>query len=492
MTKSTATALAPELPNNIEAERAILGGILLQNSALETVCEKIVPENFFHVNHKKIYEAMLAIHEDELPIDEIHLIEWLSQAKTLEVAGGAGYISALTDGRPAVANISNYADIVRDKARLRKLIKETEFVQKRALEGWANIADLEEQFRDAIETNTSIVSSNGNGNGNGRKISYSTSEFLQKDWPEPEYLVQGIIAKGSSSMIVAMPHSLKSFFTIGLAYACSVPTEKALGRLIVPKAVRTMLVQVEESGAEMKKRVREFLATKQFQNIEPDNVRIVPREEFPREGFTMRWAKKIVQEATEFKADLIVFDVIRRLFIGHGDINGPADSAIFLEMFDSIRDVTGANTLLVHHKNKKDAEMMYSAAGSINFSGWAKTFMEFKNKKIIPGNVSTVEIETDTAYGVSADPMRMVLDLTSPMPLRLESIDEGDDLADALHQMDTEWTIRTLMEVLSNTRTTAQRKIKAWEKTGQIVKVAGGKKGRGGLAIYTKGSFLPQ
>jgi len=488
MTRPALTPLDPQMPNNIEAERAILGGIMLHNSALETVADKIIPENFFHVNHKKIYEAILALHEDELPMDDIHVIEWLSQAKTLDLAGGPAYIASLMDGRPKVENLGYYADMVVGKARLRKLIRETEFVQKRALEGSADIEDLEEQFRSAIEVGTAITP-NGNGNGNGHKISYSTTEFLQKDWPEPEYLIQGLLARSSSSMIVAMPHSLKSFFTIGLAYACSVSTEKALGRLVVPKPVRTMLVQVEESGAEMKKRIREFLTTKQFLEIEPDNVRIVPREEYPREGFTLKWAKKIVQEALEFKADLIVFDVVRRLFIGHGDINGPQDSATFLEMFDAIRDVTGANTLLVHHKNKKDAEMMYSAAGSINFSGWAKTFLEFKNKKHMPNNISTVEIETDTAYGVSAEPMRMVLDLSSSMPLRLESIEDGSDLSEALQQMDTEWNIRTLMEVLGIPRSSAQRRIRAWEKAGDITKVSGGKKGRGGLAMYTKGSF---
>jgi hypothetical protein len=482
MTKPN-SEIAQTLPHNIEAERAILGGIMIHNPALESVADKLTPDAFFHVNHKKIYDAILALHEDELPMDEIHVIEWLSQARTLEVAGGAGYISALLDGRPIINNLSNYADIVAGKARLRKLIRETEFVQKRALEGWANVDDLETQFRSAIE----LTEPGGNGNGNGHKISYSTTEFLQKDWPEPEYLVQGLLARNSPSMIVAMPHSLKSFFTIGLAYSCSVATEKALGRLMVPKAFRTMLVQVEESGAEMKKRIRDFLATKQFLDVDPDNVRIVPREEFPREGFTAKWAKKVVTEALEFKADLIVFDVLRRLFVGHGDMNGPQDSATFLEMIDAVRDVTGANTLLVHHKNKKDAEMMYSAAGSINFSGWAKTFIEFKNKKILPNNVSTVEIETDTAYGVSADPMRMVLDLTSIMPLRLEAIEDGDDLAEALQQMDTEWNIRTLMEVLGIPRSSAQRRIRGWEKTGAIHKVSGGKKGRGGLAVYTKG-----
>lgn len=484
----SAAATAPELPNNIEAERAILGGLMLDNSALDSVADKLVPDFFYHVNHKKIYDAILALHEDEKPMDEIHVIEWLSQAKTLESAGGPAYIASLLDGRAAIANLGHYADIVQSKARLRKIIKETEFIQRRALDGSWDASNLEDELRNSLESNAlAPTNGNGNGNGNGHHISYSTIDFLKKDWPEPEYLVQGLLARNSPAMIVAMPHSLKSFFTIGLAYSCSVATETALGKLVCAKPIRTMLIQVEEPGAEMKKRIKDFLATRQFADVDVANVRIVPREEFPRDGFTAKWAKKVVQEACEFEADLIVFDVLRRLFVGHGDMNGPQDSATFLEMIDAIRDVTGATTLLVHHKNKKDAEMMYSAAGSINFSGWAKTLIEFKNKKFMPNKVSTVEIETDTAYGASAEPMRMVLDLQSTMPLLLQAIEEGDDLADALHQMEKEWTIRTLMEVMGIPRSSAQRRLAAWEKSGKIVKVTDGKKGRGGLAVWTKG-----
>jgi RecA-family ATPase len=481
----SATATAPELPNNIHAERAVLGAIILNNSALDIVSDIVIPEDFYRAHHTILYRAMLAVHEDEKPVDLASIYDFLGDQKCRELPGGIPYISSLIDGLPDVSNVLHHAEIVASKARLRKILKEAEFLQRRILEGGADDAEqLEQQLRDAVEHKGEAIT-HANGNGNGHRISYSTMDFLKKDWPEPEYLVEGFLARNAPAMIVAMPHSLKSFFTIGLAYAASVPTEKALGRLVVRKPVRTMLIQVEEPGAEMKKRISAFLATTQFLNADPSNVRIVPREEFPQGGFTPKWAKQIVKEALEFKTDLIVFDVLRRLFIGHGDMNGPQDSARFLEMIDAIRDVTGASTLLVHHKNKKDAEMMYSAAGSINFSGWAKTFIEFKNKRMLPGGKSSVEIETDTAYGISADPMRMILDLTSPMPVLLESIEDGDGLSEALHQMDTEWNIRTLMEVMEIKRTSAQRRIKEWEKQGHIRKVSGGKKGRGGLAMYT-------
>ena len=85
------------------------------------------------------------------------------------------------------------------------------------------------------------------------------------------------------------------------------------------------------------------------------------------------------------------------------------------------------------------------------------------------------------AHGV----LRMILDLAAPYPVILQNLEDGEGLSDALSQMDTEWTIRTLIEVMGIARTNAQRRIKEWENKGHIRKVSGGKKGRGGLAIYT-------
>lgn len=485
MTRTAATQLAPELPNNIEAERAILGGILLQNSALETVADMLIPSYFFHVHHQKIYQAMLAVHEDDLPVTEIHVIEWLSQAKCLEVAMGPAYIASLQDGRPDVSNITYYANIVRDKARLRKLIKETEFVQKRAQEGWANIEDLEEQFRAAIESNTGILPANGNGNGNGH-LGSSLVDFLKMDFPPLEHLIEGLIPRGASVMIVALPHRMKSFFTTGLALACTVATDSAMGKLRVEKPVKTMLVQVEDPEETVQKRIRDFITTTQFINCNPENVWVVKRKDFT--GFTPQWCKKLVKQALEFKADIIVLDVLRRIFEGHGDLNSPTDTSKFLEMIDAIRDVTGAAIVLVHHENKKDADLMNAAAGSYNFPGWANVMIQFK-RKTMTGNVSHVEIEVDNKLGQSAEPMRMVLDLASPYPVMLQSLEDGEGLAEALHQMDTEWNIRTLIEVMGIARSSAQRRIKEWEKQNLIRKVSGGKKGRGGLAFYTSSSL---
>lgn len=477
-TNGTGAAPAPELPNNVEAERAILGGILLHNPALETVADKLVPEYFFHANHKKIYEAMLAVHEDNLPIDTIHLFERLEQDHALELAGGIGFLSSLEEGRQKIENLGYYADIVADKARRRKLIKETEFLQRRLWEGSAGAEALEDQFRDTVASLAAVT--NGNGNGNGH-IGSSLMDFLNMNFPPQEHLIEGLIPRGASVMIVALPHRMKSFFTTGLALAASVAGDKIMGKLEVKRPVKTMLVQVEDPEEVVQKRVRDFITTAQFSNCNPDNVWVVKRKDFT--GFTPQWCKKLVKQAIDFKADIIVLDVLRRIFEGHGDLNSPTDTSKFLEMIDAVRDVTGAAVVLVHHENKKDADLMNAAAGSYNFPGWANVMIQFK-RKTMTGTVSHVEIEVDNKLGPSAEPMRMVLDLANPYPVVLQSLEDGEGLADAIDQMDTEWNIRTLIEVMGISRTSAQRRVKEWLNRGLIEKVSGGKKGRGGLAIY--------
>jgi AAA domain/DnaB-like helicase N terminal domain len=480
--QASATAMAPELPNNIEAERAILGSILMHNPALETVYDDIIPSDFFQVTHQRIYQTMLKVHEDEKPIDTIHLAEYLEKDRALELAGGVPYIEALQDGRPAIGNIGHYAAIVRDKSRLRKLIHQTEFVQKRAWEGSATIDSLEEQFRSAIETQE-ITHTNGNGNGH---VGSSLLDFLKMDFPPQEHLIEGLIPRGASVMIVALPHRMKSFFTTGLALAASVASDKAMGKLVVPKPVRTMLVQVEDPEEIVQKRIRDFMTATQFMNCDPANVWVVKRKDFT--GFTPQWCKRLVKQAVEFKADIIVLDVLRRIFEGHGDLNSPTDTSKFLEMIDAIRDVTGAAVVLVHHENKKDADLMNAAAGSYNFPGWANVMIQFK-RKTVTGMVSHVEIEVDNKLGPSAEPMRMILDLASPYPVTLQCLEDGEGLADAIEQMDTEWNIRTLIEVMGISRTSAQRRVKEWLNRGLIRKVSGGKKGRGGLAFYSAAVF---
>jgi replicative DNA helicase len=121
------------LPNNLEAERSILGAILLDNHALNAAIEKIRSEDFFLSQHRQIFERMIQLGEKQQAIDVVTLMEDLSRRGELEAAGGIAYLSQLADGLPRVTNVEHYARIVKEKAVLRSLIFSASAIQEQAL-----------------------------------------------------------------------------------------------------------------------------------------------------------------------------------------------------------------------------------------------------------------------------------------------------------------------------------------------------------------------
>src|SRR3977135_3362440 len=110
-------------PANIDAERSILGGVLLDNHAFNEAAEHLKPEDFSIDSHRRIYSRMMDLAESSRPIDIITLVEELEQKKDLQAVGDVGYISGLLDGVPDRPSIEHYVRIVRDKAILTGLMR---------------------------------------------------------------------------------------------------------------------------------------------------------------------------------------------------------------------------------------------------------------------------------------------------------------------------------------------------------------------------------
>src|SRR5258708_15839826 len=110
------------LPANVEAERSILGAILLDNFAYNQAAEHLRIEDFSLDSHRRIYARMVDLAESSRPIDMITLIEELDRHKDLQPIGDVAYVSSLVDGVPDRRSIEHYVKIVRDKALLRGLI----------------------------------------------------------------------------------------------------------------------------------------------------------------------------------------------------------------------------------------------------------------------------------------------------------------------------------------------------------------------------------
>ncbi len=117
-------------PQNLEAERAVLGAILMDNETVYTVMEILEPSAFYQPSHRLIFSTMLDLSERGEPIDIVTLTDRLRSAGSLDKAGGPDYIPTLADEVPTSAGVANYAKIVKEKATLRNLIEtSSEIVQ---------------------------------------------------------------------------------------------------------------------------------------------------------------------------------------------------------------------------------------------------------------------------------------------------------------------------------------------------------------------------
>jgi replicative DNA helicase len=129
------TTLERALPNNLDAERSILGAILVDNNALNAAIEALKAEDFFLPQHRHVFNRMIALGESQQAIDLVTLTEELHRSGELEASGGAPYLASLADGMPRVSNVEHYARIVKEKALLRSLIHTAHNIQQHAFDG---------------------------------------------------------------------------------------------------------------------------------------------------------------------------------------------------------------------------------------------------------------------------------------------------------------------------------------------------------------------
>jgi replicative DNA helicase len=110
------------LPHNLDAEKSVLGAILIHNDAFNHAAEVIDARDFFRDAHRRIFDKMVALSERGDAIDFITVKEALTRAGELDDVGGPAYVAALADGVPRSANVDYYARIVKEKSTLRNLI----------------------------------------------------------------------------------------------------------------------------------------------------------------------------------------------------------------------------------------------------------------------------------------------------------------------------------------------------------------------------------
>ncbi|OYY48900.1 MAG: replicative DNA helicase [Methylophilales bacterium 28-44-11] len=109
-------------PHSIEAEQSVIGGLLLENEALDKIADILGPDDFYQHDHKTIYQHISKLIERNRPADIVTVAESLESTAELSGMGGIAYLGALAQNTPTAANIRRYAEIVRERAIMRKLV----------------------------------------------------------------------------------------------------------------------------------------------------------------------------------------------------------------------------------------------------------------------------------------------------------------------------------------------------------------------------------
>jgi replicative DNA helicase len=137
-------------PQSIEAEMSILGGILLENEAINRTLEILTPEDLYRENHRKIFRAMIDLNERNEPCDLITLTSILKKKGELEEVGGGAYLATLVDYVPTAANIAYYCRIIKEKGLIRRLINAATDIVTRGYDDQMEVAELLDNAQKAI------------------------------------------------------------------------------------------------------------------------------------------------------------------------------------------------------------------------------------------------------------------------------------------------------------------------------------------------------
>ena len=123
------------LPHNLEAERSVLGAVLIRNDAINHATEIIDADDFFREAHRAIFNSMIALSERNQAIDLVTLKDELARTGQLDGVGGPAYVASLVDGVPRALNVEHYARIIKEKSTLRSLIYSANRILTTAYDG---------------------------------------------------------------------------------------------------------------------------------------------------------------------------------------------------------------------------------------------------------------------------------------------------------------------------------------------------------------------
>ena len=355
------------LPASLDAERAVLGTILLDNSRFRDAAAILSAGDFSHDGHRRIFRHMAKLMEAGRPIDPVTLTEELLPTRELELAGGASYMASLTEGLPRSVNAIHYASIVKEKAIRRKAIHFGEVLVKRASDSGTELVYTLDYLQKA---GREIVSAQyRDGVWAERKLPFRTAAEIETetaatvDWIASPWGAAGAIteldgkvkAAGKTSWLLAMCRAILD----GEPFMGE-PTSKTPIVYLTEQNSTTFRVAMERAG-------------------------LLGRDDFVvlswADTVSARWEVVVQEAVSECKrrgARLLVVDTMAQFAGLHGDSENNAGNALEAIRPLQLGAAQGLGVVFSRHERKSGGEVGDSGRGSSAFGGAVDTILSLR------------------------------------------------------------------------------------------------------------------
>ena len=408
------------LPQNLDAERSVLGAILKDNAAAKIAQEKLVPADFLSECNRRVFRQMGQMTEKAQAIDLVTLTDELHSAGELEAAGGAAYIAQLVDGVPHVTNVGHYAAIVREKALLRDLIHTTHAIQQQAFDA---TEDANETLARAAAQITAL---NATREKDGLKIC-DVRDFLTMDLEPVSYVVDPVFPNQGIIELYSWRGRGKTNFALEAGACVSIGAPKFF-HWEIPKPRPVVYVDGEMDAPSLQERLREIFAGHKEHGLPPENqFRLITPDlqhgRFP--NISTRDGQRRIEDFLTGRGELIFFDNLSSLC--------PSDEENEIETWNLVQPWLlslrrkGYTSVFLQHAGKSGAQR-----GTSNREDLINIVISLKSP-------ASYEAEEGLRAEVHIEKLRgkTVGVLVQPFEIQMQSIDGA-----------TQWTMRPLRELI--------------------------------------------
>jgi hypothetical protein len=453
------------LPHSLEAERAILGAILLGGTRADDAIDGLQVADFFLPENQAVFRHMRLLRERGKPTNDcVLLCESLREMGQLDAAGGVAYISQIPSGLPRVSNVAHYIDIVKSKARLRQRAYTAQTIREMALGANGNSVEVLKEIEMLSAQLKEEVGQNRILNfRSGAEIAMATDERI-------EWIVHGLVVRGGIAELGAKVKAGKTTLIMKLVRAVAdgldflgKPTLKTPTVYLTEQPVVSFRQAMERAG---------LLGRADFHVLQHSDTRGMPWPEVVAEA---------VRECKRVTATLLVVDTLPQFAGLKGDSeNNSGDALAAMEpLLQAAAD--GLGIILVRHERKSGGDIGDSGRGSSAFAGAVDIVLSLRRPE---GHGKKTLRVLHALSRFSETPADLLIELTESGYVSLGSASEAalkaaqDSILAIAPELESGAVdIKELSESAEVPRATAQRAAKKLEKEGILSKVGDGKKG---------------